>query len=343
MGLLFDSNSNSKVSVPQKDINRARDLVNSFATYEGNAPYVQSWSSAVDGYQSLIIKEVVSLVDKAEKTKKAEDVDAAKKGVTTLLTASNNPSVINFANTLKARLDSLASPILMQQLPLNTTILEPDSIGTRFLNATYTNNTDYTIIGFTATILLKDTNKKTYLSCFDTLLKGETSSNFKSFAPATGNKNDMEYLKYEITAVDNNGNVLYLNYDVKLNKYEQIYGKNENNKSPLVKINELPIKIDILNPDSIGTRFMKATYTNNSNYTIKGFNVTVLLKDSNEKTYLSTYDTVLKGETSPIFSTFAPASGDLDDMEILKYDMTIIKEDGTKVYLQYDVKLDSYR
>ncbi|MEG0773444.1 hypothetical protein [Clostridium sp.] len=343
MGYLFDSNHKPRISVPQQDINRARDLVNSFATYEGNAPYVRSWSSAVDEYQNIIIREVVSLLNKAEETNKNEDVAAARKGVSILLTANNNSSVINFANALKEKLASLASPILIEELSLNTTIAAPDSSGTRYLQATYTNNSSYNIIGFAATILLKDTNEKTYLSSYDTVLKGEISPNFETFAPNTGSKSDMEYLKYEITAVDDEGNVIYLDYDVKLNKYVQMPDKIENIENPMIKINQVPIQINILKPDSIGTRYMEATYTNNSGYTIQGMNITVLLKDSNEKTYFSTYDTVLKGGISTKFETFAPNSGSMNDLEILKYDIVAIKEDGTKVYIEYDVKLGVYK
>lgn len=111
---------------------------------------------------------------------------------------------------------------------------------------------------------------------------------------------------------------------------------------PLVIVEELPLEITILKPDSIGTRYMEATYKNNSNYAIKGFSATVLLKDKNEKTYLSNYDTILPGETSAIFDTFAPDTGFMTDIEILEYDITVVKEDGTKIYITYDAKLKIY-
>lgn len=40
----------------------------------------------------------------------------------------------------------------------------------------------------------------------------------------------------------------------------------------------------------------------------------ILLKDKNEKTYLSNYDTVLPGETSPNFKCFGPDTGNIDDI-----------------------------
>lgn len=113
MGLLFDSNNKPKASVTQQDVNRARDLVNSFATYTGNAPYVQSWSSAVDGYQGMIIKQVVALVEKAEKSKNKDDIAAARNGVMSLLTAVNNTNVINFAKDLEKRVTALDGGVVV--------------------------------------------------------------------------------------------------------------------------------------------------------------------------------------------------------------------------------------
>lgn len=112
---------------------------------------------------------------------------------------------------------------------------------------------------------------------------------------------------------------------------------------PLATIEELPLEITILEPDAIGQRYVEATFTNNSKYAVKGFSVTILLKDKNEKTTLSTYDTVMPGETSPKFDSFAPDTGNKEDMEYLSYDITLVKEDGTTVYIEYDAKLKTYK
>ena len=113
-------------------------------------------------------------------------------------------------------------------------------------------------------------------------------------------------------------------------------------KEVLITVEELPYEITMLEPDSLGTRYMEATFTNNSNYIVTGYSLTVLLKDENEKTYLSVYDTVKPGETSPKFESFAPESGEEDDMEVLEYELTIQGEDGTEYFVNYDVKLDKY-
>ena len=106
-----------------------------------------------------------------------------------------------------------------------------------------------------------------------------------------------------------------------------------------IKTDEIAPKITILEPDSIGTVYMEATYTNNSEYPIVGYSLTVLLKDKNEKTYLSTHDTVMPGETSPNFSSFGPNTQNPDDYEMLKLEVTARTEEGNTLYIDYDFKL----
>ncbi len=107
MGLLFDKNNQPKASIPQTDVNKARDLVISFDTYEGNKPYTAAWSSAVDKYQQMLMADVLKLVTNAESTKKINDIATAKQGVNSLLTAKNNQGVINFANGLMTRVNAI--------------------------------------------------------------------------------------------------------------------------------------------------------------------------------------------------------------------------------------------
>jgi flagellar biosynthesis/type III secretory pathway M-ring protein FliF/YscJ len=130
--------------------------------------------------------------------------------------------------------------------------------------------------------------------------------------------------------------------DFKKKQEELAVKQVEENKQPPVKIEQLPLNIKITNPNSIGAVYIKATYTNNSDKNIVGYKVTVLLKDSNEKTYLVNYDTILPGETSPNFDSFGPKSLKMDDVQFLEYEITIANKDGSKTYLQYDNKLKQY-
>lgn len=107
-------------------------------------------------------------------------------------------------------------------------------------------------------------------------------------------------------------------------------------------VEQLPYDINMLSPDSIGNVWMEATYTNNSNYPITGFNVTVLLKDKNDKAYLSNYDTVMPGETSPIFETIGPNTRSMSDIEILKIEIRAEIPEGKTLSVDYDVKLNKY-
>lgn len=124
---------------------------------------------------------------------------------------------------------------------------------------------------------------------------------------------------------------------------ENINKVEEAKEQPPVTIEELPVDITILEPNSIGTIYMEATFTNNSKYAIKGFSIEALLKDTNEKTYLSNYDTVMPGETSPKFDSFGPSTGNADDIEVLEYEINVIDEAGEVIYLTYDTKLNTYK
>ena len=141
---------------------------------------------------------------------------------------------------------------------------------------------------------------------------------------------------------DNSQNNVNAQVEEKKDEKEEKEQK-EQKEQPPVTIEELPMNVTMLEPDSIGNRYMEATFTNNSKYAIKGFNVTVLLKDKNEKTYLTKYDTIMPGETSPKFETFAPATGNSEDMEYLSYDIIVVDENGEEIYLTYDAKLKTYK
>lgn len=123
---------------------------------------------------------------------------------------------------------------------------------------------------------------------------------------------------------------------------ENINRENIYSKQPLVRVEELPIEIEILAPDSIGIRYLEAVYKNDSQYTIKGLSITVLLKDKNEKTYLAIYEEVLPGTVSPMFETFAPESGKLEDCEFMVYEITVAKEDGNIIHIIYDIDKQEY-
>lgn len=141
-------------------------------------------------------------------------------GQTTNTTTSNNSSSNNTTNKKETKEDDKKElPIKIEQLPLDIKMREPDSIGSIYMDSTYTNNTSQNIIGYSVTVLLKDANKTTYLSCHDTVLPGEVSPKFNSSGPKTKNIDDVEILKYEITIVKEDGSKIHVDYDNKLKQY----------------------------------------------------------------------------------------------------------------------------
>ena len=119
---------------------------------------------------------------------------------------------------------------------------------------------------------------------------------------------------------------------------------NKNKKEevePMVK--ELPLKIDStpLNFKIAQTEsgpVLEATFTNNSKEDISRLSISAKLKDTGEVIELKCDSMVEKGKTSPVFKGKAPASGNVDDVEVLKYKLSL--RSGT--YMEYDTQLKQY-
>ena len=65
----------------------------------------------------------------------------------------------------------------MEGFDLDIKVLPADSIGTVYMEVTYTNNSDEILTGYKVTIKLPNV-AKTYLSCYDIVLSGEISPNW---------------------------------------------------------------------------------------------------------------------------------------------------------------------
>ena len=119
---------------------------------------------------------------------------------------------------------------------------------------------------------------------------------------------------------------------------EEVAAEDSGDELPIYP-DEILMDIIILEPNSIGTVYMEATYTNNSKYPITSYTAKVLLKDTNDTTYLTSFDTVMPGETSPKFETFGPDSQDPNDVEVLTLEVIARTEEGNNLYIDYDFKL----
>lgn len=89
-----------KESLTQAEINKAREFINGFNGAEENAQYVPSWSTAVDKFQQTNVNAAYAAVEKAQASKLAEDIAAAKTLVADLL-LSTNADVLETAQALE--------------------------------------------------------------------------------------------------------------------------------------------------------------------------------------------------------------------------------------------------
>lgn len=85
--LFVDGKKKDKIS--QEDVNKAREFVKSFDTFEGNKQYTNSWSSAVDGFQQVLVVEANDAVVKAMTSKDEKDLKAAEELLKVLATSTN--------------------------------------------------------------------------------------------------------------------------------------------------------------------------------------------------------------------------------------------------------------
>lgn len=122
-------------------------------------------------------------------------------------------------------------------------------------------------------------------------------------------------------------------FAINKNKKEEV---TPNVKELPLKIDSTPLKFNIGQTES--GPVLEATFTNNSKEDISRLSIEAKLKDTGEVIELKCDTTVEKGQTSPVFTGKAPASGNVDDVEILKYKLSL--RSGT--YMEYDTQLKQY-
>ena len=104
---------------------------------------------------------------------------------------------------------------------VNPMLQEPDSLGITYYTAYLKNTGDCPITSFELVFAYTDmegNRSKTYMSTYDTILPGETSTIMQCFG-----SHDMELLRSSITILDNEGNSHLFEYDAKLDKTVMIY------------------------------------------------------------------------------------------------------------------------
>lgn len=103
-----------------------------------------------------------------------------------------------------------------------------------------------------------------------------------------------------------------------------------------LRIESTPISLNIVNENN--ENILEATYTNDSEEIISKLVLEVKLKDTGEIIEMKCNEPVGVGETSIIFKGKAPASGNIEDVEVLKYKLSL--RSGT--YMEYDTELKQY-
>lgn len=100
----------------------------------------------------------------------------------------------------------------------------------------------------------------------------------------------------------------------------------------------IPDNITILPPDSIGETYLQGNYINSTPYPIIGYDLSYMDKGTTEISYLTTYETVLPDETSPLMENFAPESGDTSDIQYQSLSVRF-KVDDKEFIVDYDCRL----
>lgn len=260
---------------------------------------------------------------------------------TALTGCSSNGESTSGAGT-KENIEVGKSPVLVKEIEfVDAKILEPDSVGQRYFETKFKNNSSKTITSISVELELND-GEIAYLTSSDTIKPGETSSKTECFAPSTGNKEDMKAKTISIIAIDGDKQ-LYIDYDVKLDKYDVLEGEIEESKIDTpVSIKDIEfVDAKILEPDSIGQRYYEARFKNNSKVPITSVSIELEL-DNGEVAYLTSHDTLLPGDTSSKTECFAPSTGNEEDMKAKKISIISLNKDNKEVYIDYDVKLDKY-
>ncbi len=88
-----------------------------------------------------------------------------------------------------------------------------------------------------------------------------------------------------------------------------------------IKFDEIPVDIKIGNDK----KELEVKYTNSSGYDISNLRLEVKLKDTDEIIELECSEPVKMGKESVIFKGKAPKSGKVEDIEILKYKISLSK------------------
>jgi len=239
-----------------------------------------------------------------------------------------------------ARPDQDPTDVRVEDLEISWEIQVPDGSRHTYAVFTFKNNSPYPIVRLSIKALLTDTNETAYYTTHYTVLPGETSTIFDSFGPESGNPEDLQFLSVEYNVYVGDGKVIEYDYDYKLDNYTKWdFPYSYNSMDIVLNVSDYVLEADYHPSSYEWDRYLNMTYTNNSDYPITGFSLVAKDKSDNSITYLSCYDTVMPGETSPAFHAYSSAAQSMNDFEYLKLELDIFMN-GSSSYYKYDYKLE---
>lgn len=120
------------------------------------------------------------------------------------------------------------------------------------------------------------------------------------------------------------------------------YIKGDSNEDEIEML-EIPLKVEELSVDFNINKLennsvLEVQYTNNSRYDISKLVLEIKLKDSDESISLPIDKVVEAGKVSDKYNGKAPTSEKVEDVEILKYKISLSKG----IYMEYDVESNQY-
>lgn len=102
------------------------------------------------------------------------------------------------------------------------------------------------------------------------------------------------------------------------------------------KVDSTPLTFNIVEEN--GQKVLQVSYKNDSEETIYNLRLELKLKDTGEVIQVGFNEVVEPGNSSTVINSKAPESASTDDVEVLKYKISL--RSGT--YMEYDAELNQY-
>lgn len=237
------------------------------------------------------------------------------------------------------------APVRYEQLPITIRLVDRWSNGKPSPIAVLTNNSDYIVTYFHLEALLKDLNEKVSFTTNNPTAPGESSPNFGGSVNFEIETDQLVYLRSRYHIM--NGTAYYdIDYDHKTESYS-VNDTTEREKSlesstPTVPYTDFTFQSHIVKDINSDEDIVVTTYTNNSRYPSTRFEFNVLNKETNEIDFLSSYDTVMPGETSPNFAHRPVGTTPPESLNVLSILYTVSGPNSNDIMAEYNLKTSRY-